>query len=56
MPDLINIPLRDDEIALLEDAAKRSRLTLVQWAKVTLIKAATPVLPDKKAPPGGAAK
>jgi hypothetical protein len=42
MPDLLTIPLRDDENALLEDAAKRSRLTLVQWAKVTLLKAARP--------------
>jgi len=40
MPELITIPLRQDESDLLEEAAKRSRLTLVQWAKVTLLRAA----------------
>jgi hypothetical protein len=51
MPDLLNIPLRDDEIAFLEAAAKRARLTLVQWAKIQLINAATPVSIARKDPP-----
>jgi hypothetical protein len=49
MPDIINIPLRQDESDAMEEAAKRARLSLVQWAKVVLLRAALP--PAGKAPP-----
>jgi hypothetical protein len=55
MPEtVINIPLRQDESDAMAEAAKRARLSLVQWAKVVLLRAALPPT-GKDVPPKGAA-
>jgi hypothetical protein len=57
MPDILNIPLLPEESDLLEAAARSSRLSLVQWAKVAMLKAARPPVaakPPKPKPGEGA--
>ena len=54
MPDIINIPLTPDESAILEEAARGSRLSLVQWIKLTALKAArAPAAAKPTKPPRG---
>jgi hypothetical protein len=38
--DIINLPLSTEERVLLEEAARDSRLSLIQWIKITVLKAA----------------
>jgi hypothetical protein len=40
MADIINIPLNDEEQALVVEAARSARLSVVQWCKVAMLKAA----------------
>jgi hypothetical protein len=54
MAEMITIPLRQDERDAMEDAAKRARLSLVQWAKVVLLRAALPPAAKAPPPPGAA--
>jgi len=55
MSDLINIPLSDKEHALVVEAARAARLSVVQWCKVAIIKASrAPVVIGK--PAGGPPK
>lgn len=55
MPDTVNIPLTPDESAILEEAARGSRLSLVQWIKIAALKAARPPSPGSEPaePPRG---
>jgi len=56
MADAVNIPLNDQEQALVTEAAKNARLSVVQWIKVTILKAAKPPVPHQGTPqPPGAA-
>jgi uncharacterized protein (DUF1778 family) len=40
MSESVNIPLTTEEHELLQDAARSSRLSVVQWIKITCLKAA----------------
>lgn len=54
MADVITVPLNDQEQAMVTEAAKNARLSVVQWIKVTIIKAAKPPGPHHPPPPGAA--
>jgi len=45
MADVITVPLNDQEQAMVTEAAKNARLSVVQWIKVTILKAARPPAP-----------
>lgn len=51
MADVITVPLNDQEQAMVTEAAKNARLSVVQWIKVTILKAARPPGPGHAPPP-----
>jgi hypothetical protein len=56
MADVVNIPLNDQEQAMVTEAARAARLSVVQWIKVTILKAAKPPGPGQPpAPPASGA-
>lgn len=50
MADVINLPLDDQEHALVVEAARQARLSVVQWIKITILKAARPPVIGVKPP------
>jgi len=42
--DIVNLPLTSEERALLEEAARQSRLSLIQWIKIIALKTARDVV------------
>jgi hypothetical protein len=53
MSEFVNVPFTTEELELVQDAARNSRLSVIQWIKITCLKAAQSAIGSGPPPPVG---